>query len=166
MTLETPREWQEILSGALNGSRRVDDAAVHRAEDALAEYPDARLVERAYVLGGIRRDMNKISKREAVVLVNHNGTGVTKSIRLGVPRRREDGTREAQQVLIHEMTWGELANWLAMIQTNISALIVNEAMASRLLELRDQYPDTVGPAEACERMGTTIEGFLAASSDA
>jgi len=162
MSMETPRGWQEILSGALNGSRRVDDAAVARAERELVDYSESRAVERAYVVQGIRRDMNKISKSEAMTLVNHNGTGVVKSIRLGTRRRRTDGSQEAQQVLIHEMTWDELQNWLVMIRAQVSALLVNDAMAEKLLSLRDQYPDTVGPAEACEQAGTSIEAFLAA----
>jgi NitT/TauT family transport system permease protein len=46
MSMETPRGWQEILSGALNGSRRVDDAAVARAERELVDYSESRAVER------------------------------------------------------------------------------------------------------------------------
>ena len=154
--------WHELLSAALNGSRDVNDAAVARAEVALTRYEYERAVVRSYTRAGLRRDLNNISKAESVALVAHNGSHVAKTTRLGTRRRRDDGTYESQQVLIHDMTWEELGNWLLMIETQIGALLVNQAMAKKLLILREEYPESIGPKDACVAKGTTIEEYLAA----
>ena len=161
---EDREERDSALDSALGGGR-VDDRSVDRAEGLLvdAEHmgrPWARVTARSLIRSGLRRMLNERSKAQDVVLMPYRGVGVTTTKRLGVRRRVEEGRREHQLVLLHEMTWPELEDWLAMIETQIAAAFVNRAKASRLLALREQFPDTAGPTQACQRLGLTIEQFL------
>lgn len=164
---EERNEWDTLLGDALNGSRTVDDAAVTRAESMLADaqqahQPWASVIVRSLILRGLRAALNAKSKSESVALVSYNGTHVAKTTRLGTKRRRHDGSLESQQVLLHEMSWDELGAWLNMIKSQISSLLVNESMAQRLMPLRDRFPDTFGPREACDLLGMTVDEYLAA----
>jgi hypothetical protein len=158
---EARDEWTSLLSGALNGSRRVDDAAVDRAERALSSFSFERIVTRAYVLAGLRRDLNAHSKSESIALVAYNGSHIEKTMRVGARRRRLDGSMESQQVLYHEMTWAELRIHLDAINKLIGSLDVRAHAANALLALEQQFPNSVGPEDACRQLGMTVEEFLA-----
>jgi hypothetical protein len=162
MPAESRDEWATLLSGALNGSRRVDDAAVERAEKALASFDFERVVTRAYVLAGLRRDLNTQSKSESIALVAYNGSHVEKTMRVGVKRRRLDGSLEHQQALYEEMTWAELRVHLDAIEKLLGSLDVRAHAASALLALEQQFPNSIGPEDACRQLGMTVKEFLAA----
>lgn len=102
-------------------------------------------------------------KAESVVLVNHNGRVIGKSTRVGSRSRKPDGTEVWAQPLIHEMTWAQVEQWLARTLVAVSSLLVNKKMADRLLSLRDQFPESVGPADACAQLGTSVDDYLAAA---
>jgi hypothetical protein len=158
-------EWNALLSDALNGSRRVDDDAIDRAERMLSDAEQAHrswvgIVTRGIIRSGLRGHLSQISKAEHVVLMAHNGSVVSTTTQLGVKRRRSDGSVERQLEALSVISWAQLEEWLSLIEAQIDAGLVNRAKANRLLALRSQFPDTVGPAEACERMGVTVEQYL------
>jgi hypothetical protein len=158
------RDWDEVLSESLNGTRVVNDAAIDRAESALAEFDLARIVERIYIRNGIRNDLKRITKNENRVLVNYNGTGHSKAAMLGTRRRQDDGTIVYQTEAIHVMSWAQLEEWRQQRSSQVDTERINVHMANTLLSLRDQFPDSLGPADACELLGVTVEEFLAASA--
>lgn len=161
MSPKDRQEWSDLLSAALNGSRRVDTAAVDRAEKALSAFPFWRIITRQYVRAGLRKALNDISKTESISMVSYNGALIAKTTRKGVRRRLADGSLEHQQVLWHELSWVELEQWLSTITGQLSAALVNQDSARRLLTLRDDFPESYGPGEACTALGTTVEAFLA-----
>lgn len=152
------------LDAALAGGR-VDDEAIDRAETLITDAEQARLswariTVRSLVRSGLRRLLNQRSKAESVVLMPYQGGAATTTMRVGVRRRSDDGRLASQLLLFSEMSWTEVEAFLAMIETHIAAGMVNRAKAGRLLELREQFPDTFGPAEACARLGTTVGEYL------
>ena len=163
------REIDELLSEALNGSRRTDGASIGRflsavsaADRAGRDWPDA--LRDLALWEWTQRQQTAIGKRESVVLIDHGGRKVGKATRVGKRVRSEDGTHGFQQSLIADMTWDELNEWGALIASQMEGLAANSTMVKRLKALHHQMPDTAGPREACERLGTTVEEFLSAES--
>lgn len=162
---EDREQWNALLDASLNGSRRVDERAVDRAEVQLAgaedaQRPWARVVTRRFIRSGLRKLLSERAKAEAVVLMDYNGKPVETTMRVGVRRRTDEGKRESTLPLLSEISWPQLDEWLTMIETQLSAALVNRTKARRLLALREQFPDTAGPADACQRLGCTVEEFL------
>lgn len=155
------RQWDERLSECLNGTRKVTDEAIDRAEAALVDFEHSRAVERAYVRAGIRDDLKRITKAENRVLVSYNGRSVSKAAMLGVQRLADDGTYYYQTEALHVTTWADLERWRRSRVSQINEERINVHMADVLLRLREQFPESAGPAEACERLGVTLEDFLA-----
>ncbi len=168
MTEEELTEWEAMLTAAhgdpSDGGKatKLMAAKLHQllldAEQAGRRWA-AHVVDDATV-DGLHSLLKAALKRQSIVMVSHDGQVVGKATRIGVRRQVADGTEAWQQALIHDLTWDELAKWMRMISAQVSALLVNQSMAHRLLTLRKQYPDTAGPAEACERMGLTVAEFL------
>lgn len=102
-------------------------------------------------------------KAESVALVSHDGRVIAKATRVGTKRRNDDGSEGWQQSLLHDMSWSQVEQWLDTTIRQIGALFVNRGMAERLLDLREQFPDSVGPADACARLGTSVDAYLAAA---
>jgi hypothetical protein len=158
-------EWSKLLSDALNGSRRVDAAAIDRAELAVREaerkrLPWVGLVLRAILREGLRKRLSRLSKSEAVVLMANNGSPVATTTRIGVRRRRSGGVSEPTLEALSVVTWEQVEAWLTMIESQVAAALVNRAKAAKLLTLHKRFPDSIGPGDACEQLGTTVEAFL------
>jgi hypothetical protein len=161
---EERAERDAALDAALGGGK-VDDNAVTRAETTLYHAEStgrywARYVSRTLIRSGLRRLLNERAKAESVVLMPYAGNSVTTTTRLGIRRRTVDGVRSHQLALIQDMTWTELEDWLTMVEMQIAAGMVNRAKATRLLTLREQFPDTIGPGDACQRLGCTVDQFF------
>lgn len=102
-------------------------------------------------------------KAESRTLVSHDGQLVGKALRVGAKRRRDDGTEAWQQSLLHDMSWAQVEAWLDQTIRQVSALLVNQGIAERLLDLRDRFPESHGPADACAAIGTSLDAYLAAA---
>ena len=159
-------EIDTLLSEALNGSRSTDAASIGRFLAAVAA------AERAgRVWPQVLRDLalwewthtaqKSIAKRESVVFFDHAGRTVGKATRVGKRVRRDDGAQGFQQALIADMTWDELSAWGDLIRAQIDGLAPNLSIVQRLQGLHQRMPNTHGPGEACELLGTTVEEFLA-----
>jgi hypothetical protein len=158
-------ELDSLLSSALNGSRNADPAAVDRAEAALVsaeqsgrEWPS--IVMRQAMRAQLQVELKSIAKDESMAMVDYQGRLIAKTLRRGVKRRNSDGSMSWQQALINEMSWPEFVNWIDMNAAQIEGLRVNQAMADQLLPLREKFPDSVGPGDACSRLGVSIEDYL------
>lgn len=121
-----------------------------------------RVLEDAQI-DGLWSTFKNAMKAESVALVSHDGQVIAKATRVGTKRRNDDGTEGWQQSLLHDMSWSQVEQWLDQTIRQIGALFVNRGMAERLLDLRDQFPDSVGPADACARLGVSVDAFLAAA---
>jgi hypothetical protein len=104
------------------------------------------------------------AKEESIVLVTHDGHVVAKATRVGHKARKPSGSLEWQQVLIHELSWSELREWVARIATQIDSLQANLSMAARLFEMREMVPDSAGPGDAALQLGTTVQEWIERAS--
>lgn len=169
MSPEERAEYQTLLAEVLGDSHEVDADMVGRYRELLIDASNAQRAWADFVLDaaqldGLRNDLKRKVKRESIALVDYHGKPVGVATRVGVPKRASSGKSRYVQTLFSAVSWDELAEWLDMINGQIQTLLINRHVAQRLIGLREQFPDTLGPGEACGRLGTTVEQFLAAES--
>lgn len=173
MTDEECQEWEAMLAEAHGDASNGGKATKAMASILRRLLLDAEQAGRRWAasvlddatVDGLHAMLKKSLKSKSVVPVSYDGRVIGKPMRVGVRRKRADGTKQWQQALIHDLTWDELAEHLRMINEMIGGLLVNQAVARRLFTLREQFPQTAGPAEACSQLGMTVDEFLA-SEDA
>jgi hypothetical protein len=163
-------EYESALRDAIRDSPAVDFRCVERflvhLESAVqAHRPWADLVLGAASRVGLnailREEFANITSAEDAALFSYKGELVSVSLRRG--RRKKDVVTNKlfwQQALFDDFSWAELAEWLAMINSQIGAALINQEMGERLLGLRSKYPDSYGPMDACLRDGTTLRDYL------
>lgn len=158
-------ECVALMDEVLNGDRssspdKVKQFAAGLNDAVQAQRPWAQIVLDRALHDGLHKRLVDFAKQESVVLVAHDGVVVAKATRVGRRRRDGAGRQYFQQSALEDFSWGELEEWLRMIQKNLFALLVNERMAQRLLDLRTLVPDSMGPGDACVRLGTTVNAYL------
>lgn len=159
-------EWAEMLDESLNGSRQADQPAIDRLEAMLAQAERAGRVwpgvlQRQWLREGCRTALKDHAKAQARVEVAYNGRVVTKSARRGVRVIGPDGTHQWQQKLFASMTWDEFDESRKLNLEQIESLRINEVAAQRIAALRVLVPDSTGPQDAADRLGTSLEAVLA-----
>lgn len=158
--------WNELQDHALEVTGGDARAAVELVRTWLVDaeqagHPWPRAIIDRCIADGIHRRLVHYGKRVSVAMVAYNGKVVAKATRVGRRRRDpETGRLYFQQTLFEDFSWAELDGWLRMIQGQIEGLRVDVHMAEKLADLKARYPDSYGPAEACEQMGTTIDRYL------
>lgn len=160
-------ERNALMDEVLNGDRATSPEKVKRFAKGLndavqAQRPWAQIVLDRALYDGLHKRLVDYAKLESVVIVAHDGTMIAKATRVGRRKRDAAGRQYFQQAAMEDFSWAELEEWLRMIQKNLFGLLVSERMAERLLDLRKQVPDSVGPGDACLKLGTTVEDYLGA----
>lgn len=166
------REWvdREIdrlvqqLDGRQNG-RGVKELVAHALVSMLDNLDStgdaqARRAFKALALDGAVERAG-VRMRQDECLVSYNGQVVALPARIGVPARGEDGVRgkHYNQRLWWHCTWPQLQDWLAQQEATRAQQATTIAVVRRILALREKYPDTVTPGEACEREGLDPREF-------
>lgn len=168
MDPEERAEWALMLDESLNGSRQADQAAIDRLEVAMESAAASgrlwpQIVERQWLREGMRLTLQAYTKEQDTVLVGWQGRQVSKSARRGVRVVDEQTGRTSwQQKLFEQMTWEQFDGWRENNQTQIESLQINEVMASKIAALRVLAPESTGPQDAAEQIGTTLEAVLSA----
>jgi hypothetical protein len=164
---EERREWECGLDDALDESGQADLASVDRLEGFIAEadragreWPD--IIRRQWQREGMRLALKSRLKSRETVEVAYNGQVVTKPASRGVRVVLEDGAMVWQQRLFESMTWEELTQAQLLNREQINSLRINDAIAAKLIALQTLAPDSTGPKDACDQLGTTIDAVLAA----
>jgi hypothetical protein len=104
---------------------------------------------------------NEQNARTRRVAVAHNGQVLGKVHReVGARKRDDEGAVENQRLLFDFMSWEQLREKLPWYAQQIGAFERDAMAVVRLLELEDRVPDAANPAEACERLGITVEQWL------
>lgn len=158
-------ELNDALSEALNGSRKPSRESARRAIE-LIEAADAAgrtwpsVVRDEALERYCFNSQKSISKREAVVLVSHDGRVIGKTVRVGRKVARPDGSTAFDQALFSEMSWDEVAQWARLILTQIDGLQANLSMVNRTFELRVRAPESFGPGDAAAALGTTVAEWI------
>ena len=164
MTPDERAEWHDTL----------DDANAHpgttgeRAEKLLSILAEKAMLGVGWIdetlkhlaLHGAQRELKRRHKVASTVLVPFDTAVAIRSMRVGTRSNRSDGSSGFQQRLFEEMSWGEVREHAAMLQGQLRQLGMTISLDRRLLALEERYPDTVGPADACARLGVTVQQFL------
>lgn len=162
-------EYDTLVNEVLNGDRCVDQGKVtrfrHGLEDAIqSQRPWAQDVMVNATEYGLRKLLKDRAKAEAVTLIDYRGHLIAKTTRIGRKRRTSTGESVYQQTLMDDFSWDELEEWLRTITSQITSLLINKDMADRLLALRQQFPETATPREACAQLGVSVNEFLATAT--
>lgn len=167
---EERAEFDEAIQGALAPSGNVDSRSVQRF---LANLADAEQAHRAWAsivlreaqgLGLyqiLRDELKSVALAESIGLFSYSGELLAVPLRRGRRQRTPEGRLAWQQALFEDFSWGEVIEWLEMIDTQIGALLINRAVGERILSLRKRFPETAGPREACALLETTLADYLA-----
>lgn len=159
-------EWKAALNDALDKSGQADLGAVDHLEEFVAQadragrnWPD--VIRRHWHREGMRLALKVHLRSRRTVQVAYNGQIVSKPATRGVRVALEDGSLVWQQKLFESMTWEQLAQARSLNSEQIDSLTINEVLASKLSALKVLVPDSTGPKDACDQLGTTIEAVLA-----
>lgn len=160
-------EFDELLDAAL-----AEDAVAGRRDVFLAGLDDAVQAQRYWALDTLREiregGADRILKRERsarlprVPVSGDDGTVIGSVPReFGVKRRDAAGQEVHQRTLFDLMTWEELRRKQGELRAQADAYELDADAVGRLLSLETQAPGTATPAEACAKLGTTVEAWLA-----
>jgi hypothetical protein len=159
----TPDEFDQLASIVGGLRRRSPDAtaaelaprvraAVEKAEATDPRFPvgvDRRIAEAAY-----QEVVKAIIKRDWSVITLPSGRTVAVAAHQSRRTRKAAGRGQVyQMVLWAEMPWEDFLAMVAMLARQRDRLASEVAAFSAVLPLREKYPDTRTPAEACEREG-------------
>ena len=67
------------------------------------------------------------------------------------------------QVPLDDVLWSELEASTELTRANAKALRANVRFNEKILELREQVPESTGPGDALRQLDTTLEQFLGAA---
>ncbi len=174
---EERAEFDEALHDALAPSGDVNPRSVarflrilHDAEQAHRPWVEP-IMQYARDVGLntiLREELKTVAVTESVGLFAYDGRLIATPLRRGRRRLQVAGKvrQEWEQALFEDFSWVEVLDWLQMINTQIGALLINRAVGERILGLREMFPDTYGPGEACKLLGTTLADYLATPPNA
>lgn len=169
--MKLPMEWRDELNVLLdavidNREHTTRPARARAVLDLLRDATQAHrpwadaIIEEALIAGLARIIKQREDSRARVLVATTTGTVERKASRAVMVVDRE-GNKVVQQKLIQEFTWDHLDQHDGMLGRQIGNLADSRRMVARLMELRERFPDTTGPAEACARLGLTVDEFLA-----
>lgn len=155
-----------VLAGALHDGvdpgRAALAAHVWPALSAAAEAggEDEQRIVAALARDGLEERAYVFLKSETGCLALPGGGRVTAAARVSVRQRRADGRREASQLRFWwDLTWTEYAEWRDQMQSLEARIAAKRHAFVQVDRLRDAYPETKTPGDACERAGIDPRAF-------
>lgn len=136
-----------------NLGRMIDDAI--RAGHRWAQY-----VADDALLDGLSRHWTAWNTEQKRVKARVDGREVQASGSRGSRQRDENGKVVHQRLTWIQMEWAEVFQQEEDALMRIGAERITVSIARKLAELRDRAPDSIGPADAAELLGTTVEEWL------
>lgn len=103
-----------------------------------------------------RRDFQRLNE----VPVSYEGDVLGMPKALSVRKRNDEGETVHQLAMISFHSWDDVIAKARSLGNTIRGYQATQAGLLRLLLLREDYPETDGPAEACKLAGTTIEAVV------
>lgn len=113
---------------------------------------------------GLLAHWNAWNRERNSIRARVNNQEVRASGSRGTVQRDDDGRAVHQRLTWIQMSWEEVLEQGQGAATRIAAEQITRSIVAKLTELRDRVPDSTGPADAAERMGTTVEAWLAGES--
>lgn len=170
MTRHTwPSEDREDYDQLCHEAWQHSDSTRQRTEEFLRLLHDAGQAHRLFAHDMLREAefrgassiLKEWHKRTHRVAVAYNGELLTKSRAVGTVKVAADGLSYATQTLFDMLTFEQLQAKIVEYRRQVAAYRENIHICERLLSLRDLAPEAATPAEACQRLGTTVDDFLA-----
>lgn len=137
-------------------------ALLHDAEQAHVGWASMALDELAEV--GAQRLLKQRAKATSSTLVTFKDAATIRSMRVGIRSQRHNGAEFYEQKLFEDITWKELAEHIDSLRRQMKGLGITIATDKKLLKLKQQFPSSTGPGDACRRMGVTVEQYLGAAA--
>jgi hypothetical protein len=162
---EEKDEYEALCREAWDSS----DSTKDRTEEFLKLLQDAAQARRIFArdilreieMAGAAALLKRWNKQTSRVAVAYDGRILSKPRTVGTTRADELGKRYAVQTLFDLMTFDEIERKVREYQKQVSSYKENIHLAETLLALRRKAPGAQTPAEACARLGTTVEAYLA-----
>lgn len=175
LSTEERAEYDALLYEAgydTDGQRRPSGEIGDRMHRLLADAVQAGRTWASYVIdddarrGHVSR-FKRWDKVRTPMEVNHQSVIVKRAAVMGVLRRDvETGAAYHQQALYADMTWGELVGVLEGAQGRIASDRITAGICKKLLALKLRAPDSMGPGDACGRLGVDMHSYLASEEAA
>jgi len=171
---EDRAEYESLMQQAWgdNGHTVVTaEAASHMrrllVEAEQAGRPWASVILDAALASGLQSIGKKWLKNRSLVPVAYDGSllGST-TTRVGVTHRDAAGSAINEQRLFQFLTWDQLISKQDRVRAQIRAIGISHTAITKLLLLRERFPDSAGPGEALELAGLSVKDYLAADEAA
>lgn len=121
---------------------------------------DAQRIIEALARDGLSERTYVFLKSETGYLALPGGGRIAAAARVSVRKRRADGRRDRSQLRFWwDLTWAEYAEWRDQMQALEARIAAKRHAFAQVDRLRETYPDTATPAEACERAGIDPMSF-------
>lgn len=164
LTPDERAEWNQLLDDA----NAKGDTTSERGRAVVDMLDDAEQAQKTWVpyirgkwlLSGATGEAKARLKVTSTTLVSLKTASSIRPMAVGTKTRTPSGAVADTQKLFIEMTWAEVEAHRDMLLRQLRELGFSAATDNKLLGLRDKYPATKGPAEACRKLGVTIEAFL------
>lgn len=111
-------------------------------------------------LDGLGKHWSAWNREQSRISVNLAGREVRVPGSRGIRQRDERGKMVHQQLSWTQMSWEEVDEVDDGAAARITADGINRSTAAKVRELRAFAPDSRGPGEAAEKIGTTVEAWL------
>lgn len=157
-------EWRDLLADVCAATKNSGERKRLYASglrDALqAQRPWAQDVDDDARMTGYGTQITTFSQAPSRALVSYKGELLNKPLSLGTRQRDERGAVMHQQELIEVWSWDLVEQKIQDYSKRIAAYKADMYLMLRLLDLRDKFPDSANPKDACSRIGKTVEEFL------
>lgn len=169
LSVEERAEYDALLYKAGydgTGNRRPSGEIGDRIHDLLTDALKAGRAWAGYVIGDDARAghlarFKRWDKVRTLMEVNHQSVIVKRSAVMGVKRRdAETGAVYHQQALYAEMAWSEVIDVMESAQVRIASDRITVGICVKFLALKLRCPDSIGPADACARLGIDMQEYL------
>lgn len=165
---EERAEYNDLLSeaGYVDGAHAPSSEVGQRMHDLLenaarAGRPWAEWVLRDDALAGHLSRFKQWDKAREKQMAFVGGAIVPIAAVRGVKRFDKTGRRYDQQAFWREMSWDDVRAVLNGSKLRIRAEQITVSVATRLLMLHMEQPDSAGPADACDQAGYEFDAFMA-----
>lgn len=166
LTIDERAEWNALMDAAnaagSSSGERGEEVVRLLADATQARRPWAEHVRGSLLLEAATKHAKRRFKVANTTLVSVGTAERLRSMAGGVKVKATNGRVVDQQKLFVDMTWNELESHVDMLKRQLRELGITVAADRKLLKLRDQYPSSSGPGDACRLAGISIEEVLAA----
>jgi hypothetical protein len=159
------RVLRQVIDSSTSSTDRLDLFEKLHNDARQAHRIWANDIDRVALRNFLAEQVRRFQARDRA-LVSHDGVLLTMPRVQSVRVRTETGESYFQRELIELWSWDQIVDKRAEALRTRGTYTARIAQYDKLLALRDLCPDAGTPAEAAGRLGTTIDGWLAAGADA